>query len=44
MDVIRGLHNIRAGHQGAALSIGNYDGVHLGHLAVLDLLKQQAAA
>ncbi|NNM00592.1 MAG: bifunctional riboflavin kinase/FAD synthetase [Gammaproteobacteria bacterium] len=43
MDVIRGLHNIRAGHRGAALSIGNYDGVHLGHLAVLDLLKQQAA-
>jgi riboflavin kinase/FMN adenylyltransferase len=29
---------------GGALSIGNFDGVHRGHLALLEALRQQAAA
>ncbi|MGH8530161.1 MAG: bifunctional riboflavin kinase/FAD synthetase, partial [Nevskiales bacterium] len=31
MEVIRGLHNLHPRHRGCVLTIGNYDGVHLGH-------------
>ena len=36
MELIRGVHNLRARHRGCVATIGNYDGVHLGHRAVLD--------
>lgn len=42
MQLIRGLHNITPAHKGCVLTIGNFDGVHLGHQAVLRQLKQQA--
>ncbi|KUM54391.1 bifunctional riboflavin kinase/FAD synthetase [Rheinheimera sp. EpRS3] len=35
MELIRGLHNIQSRHRGCVLTIGNFDGVHLGHQAVL---------
>jgi riboflavin kinase / FMN adenylyltransferase len=35
MELIRGLHNIQRQHRGCVLTIGNFDGVHLGHQAVL---------
>ncbi|WP_370298057.1 bifunctional riboflavin kinase/FAD synthetase [Rheinheimera baltica] len=35
MELIRGLHNIQPQHRGCVLTIGNFDGVHLGHQAVL---------
>ena len=44
MEIIRGLHNLRAEHRGCVLAIGNFDGVHLGHQALLDRLKAQAEA
>jgi len=34
MQVIRGIHNLRARHRGCVATIGNFDGVHLGHQAV----------
>jgi riboflavin kinase/FMN adenylyltransferase len=48
MRLIRGLHNLKT-HlpdfvQGSAVTIGNFDGVHLGHQCVLNRLKQQAKA
>ncbi|WP_143871309.1 bifunctional riboflavin kinase/FAD synthetase [Catenovulum sediminis] len=42
MELIRGIHNIQAKHQGCVLTIGNFDGVHLGHLSVLAQLKRAA--
>ena len=35
MQLIRGLHNSQPYLSGCALTIGNFDGVHLGHQAIL---------
>ncbi|AXN32447.1 bifunctional riboflavin kinase/FAD synthetase [Vibrio coralliilyticus] len=43
MELIRGIHNIKAHHSGCVLTIGNFDGVHLGHQAVLRQVSEQAA-
>lgn len=42
MQVIRGLHNLTSAQQGCAATIGNFDGVHLGHQAVLGQLAERA--
>lgn len=42
MEVIRGRYNIQAHHHGCALTIGNFDGVHLGHQALIAELKRRA--
>lgn len=42
MELIRGAHNLRPSHRGCVATIGNYDGVHLGHQAVLDQVRQLA--
>ncbi|MCG8426175.1 MAG: bifunctional riboflavin kinase/FAD synthetase [Chromatiales bacterium] len=42
MQVIRGLHNLCAAHRGCVATIGNFDGVHLGHRAVLANLQAKA--
>lgn len=42
MELIRGLHNLRDKHRGCVATIGNFDGVHLGHCQVLKQVKQKA--
>lgn len=44
MDFVRGLHNLRPEHRGCVATIGNFDGVHLGHQAVLAQVSEQAHA
>jgi riboflavin kinase/FMN adenylyltransferase len=34
MQLVRGLHNLRSEHRGCVATIGNFDGVHLGHQSV----------
>ena len=43
MELVRGLHNVSRRHQGCVLTVGNYDGVHLGHQKMIGVLKQRAA-
>src|SRR3974390_72135 len=43
MELVRGLRNISQRHQGCVLTVGNYDGVHLGHQKILGVLKSRAA-
>ncbi|MFW1677258.1 bifunctional riboflavin kinase/FAD synthetase [Pontibacter sp. JAM-7] len=43
MELIRGLHNLRGEHRGCVATIGNFDGVHMGHRRVLQQVKDKAA-
>jgi riboflavin kinase/FMN adenylyltransferase len=40
MELIRGFHNLHPRHRGCVATIGNFDGVHLGHQAVLGQLAE----
>lgn len=42
MELVRGIHNLCFQHHGCALTIGNFDGVHLGHQRVLHQLSRKA--
>ncbi len=43
MEFIRGLTNLGRNKQACAATIGNFDGVHLGHQAVLEQLKSSVS-
>lgn len=44
MLLIRGLHNLRPGHRHCVATIGNFDGVHIGHQSVFEALTARARA
>ena len=43
MEFVRGIENLLPHQRGCALTVGNYDGVHLGHQAMISVLKNRAA-
>ncbi|MEM7359313.1 MAG: bifunctional riboflavin kinase/FAD synthetase [Pseudomonadota bacterium] len=44
MQLIHGIENLLPEHRPSAVSIGNYDGVHLGHQHVIKTLLEQSQA
>ncbi|MEW8660131.1 MAG: bifunctional riboflavin kinase/FAD synthetase [Candidatus Thiodiazotropha endolucinida] len=43
MQIVRGLHNLKPDHHGCVATIGNFDGVHLGHQSVFRHLMEMGA-
>jgi len=44
MHLIRGLSHLEPFKNGCVLSIGNFDGLHLGHRTVIKKLVERGAA
>ncbi len=44
MELVRGMHNLRPRHRGCVATIGNFDGVHLGHQHMVSAVRGKASA
>jgi riboflavin kinase / FMN adenylyltransferase len=43
MKVVRGIENLTSRHRGCVVTVGNYDGVHRGHQAMIEVVRERAA-
>jgi riboflavin kinase/FMN adenylyltransferase len=43
VELVRGLYNLRERHRGCVLTIGAFDGIHLGHQEMIRVLRERAA-
>lgn len=43
-ELIRGIYNLKPSHQGCVMTIGNFDGVHIGHQALLAKAREESKA
>ena len=43
MEIIRGLHALKTSYKDTVLTIGNYDGMHIGHQKILSNVTKRAA-
>ena len=43
LQLIRGLNNCRQQHQNGVITIGNFDGLHLGHQKMLEKMHSEAS-
>jgi riboflavin kinase / FMN adenylyltransferase len=43
MELIRGTSNLRDSHRGCVVTIGTFDGIHVGHQALIRRVAQRAA-
>jgi riboflavin kinase/FMN adenylyltransferase len=44
MELIRDIYNLRPRHRGCVATIGNFDGVHLGHQHMIAAVRERAGA
>lgn len=42
LEIVRGLHNLRPDPRGCVATIGNFDGVHAGHTAIIHRIADHA--
>jgi len=43
VELIRGHYNLQNRHRGCAVTIGNFDGIHLGHQRLIERVRERAA-
>jgi riboflavin kinase/FMN adenylyltransferase len=43
LEIVRGLDSLKKGYINTVLTIGNYDGMHIGHQKILSMVTERAA-